>query len=84
MKTVTVRFDPSTRSQRELQASLGRVLRGIDNVATVEPVFPGDNSPDWKGNFVVKFAASDTAVLQALRTVPGVRVAYTPAARRSM
>lgn len=82
MITVTVRFVPCERSQREMQGSLDAALNSVARNAYVEPVFPGETSPRWKGNFVVKFSGPDREVLAALRAVPGVVEAYRAPSRQ--
>ena len=84
MTTVTVRFVPCERSQRDLQVSLDRALTAVTRNANVEPVFPGETNPRWKGNFVVRFSGPDREILAAIRAVPGVEEAFRAPSRQAL
>jgi hypothetical protein len=60
MSSVTVRFGPSTTPQSDLLRALERAARSLEQDgmlknANVEAVFPGDETAQFKGAFVVKF-----------------------------
>ena len=87
MSSVTVRFDPSNTSQHDLLRQLQRVAHsleadGVLRNVKVEAVFPGDETEQFKGAFVVSFHGSPSGqVITRLNEVPGVRKAYVAPAR---
>jgi len=90
MSSVTVRFGPSTTPQSDLLRALERAARsleqdGVLKNAKVEAVFPGDETAQFKGAFVVKFYSSTPGkVADRLNALPGVRNAYVAPARAEM
>ena len=90
MTSVTVRFGPSSTSQSELLRELVRATRslekdGVLENAKVEAVFPGDETEQFKGAFVVSFhSSSPRQVADRLNELPGVRKAYVAPARSEL
>jgi hypothetical protein len=90
MSSVTVRFGPSSTSQNELLRELVRATRSLekDGVLTdakVEAAFPGDETAQFKGAFVVTFYSSTPGkVADRLNELPGVRKAYVAPARAEL
>lgn len=86
MNKVTVRFAPTAISQGELMDELAHAMRRLEREGVledghVEPVFPGDQTPRFKGDFVVTFCGAVERVTRALKAMPGVRMAYVPPSR---
>lgn len=87
MTSITVRFGPSSTSQSELLRELVRATRslekdGVLENAKVEPVFPGDETEQFKGDFLVSFHSNRPShVADRLNKLPGVRKAYVAPAR---
>ena len=90
MSSVTVRFGPSTTSQSDLMLALVRAMRslekdGVLRDAKVEAVFPGDETAQFKGAFVVKFYSSTPSeVADRLNALPGVHKAYVAPTRAQL
>lgn len=86
MNRVTVRFAPTSVSQGDLMTQLAHAMRrlereGVLEEGHIEAVFPGDQTPRFKGDFVVTFYGAAERVTQALNEVPGVRLAYVAPSR---
>ena len=87
MNSVTVRFGPSSTSQNELLQELVRATRSLEKEgvledAKVEAVWPGDETAECKGAFVVRFYSSTPSkVADVLNGLPGVRNAYVAPSR---
>jgi|SwirhisoilCB3_FD_contig_31_13864738_length_454_multi_10_in_0_out_0_1 hypothetical protein len=87
MSSVTVRFGPSPVPQSDLLLRLVRATRsleqdGVLKDAQVEAVFPGDETAQFKGAFVVKFYSNTPSkVADRLNALPGVSKAYVAPAR---
>jgi hypothetical protein len=90
MSSITVRFGPSSISQHELlcelvRATLSLEKDGVLKNAKVEAVFPGDETAQFKGAFMVKFYSSTPAkAADRLNELPGVRKAYVAPARTEL
>jgi len=86
MAEVAVQFADSDKPQSLLS---GKLLQALDTLALtgearnarVEPVYPGETDPHFKGMFVVTFSGVPVRVVQKLRSVPGVVEAFEPPAR---
>ena len=86
MRHVTVQFGPTSAAQFELERVLARTMdrlscAGILRGGRVEPVFPGDESDEYKGTFVVTFEGSPGPVAAAFGELPGVQEAYVAPVR---
>lgn len=86
MNRVTVRFAPTAFSQGDLMNQLAHAMRrlereGVLEESHIEAVFPGDQTPRFKGDFVVTFYGAAEPVTRALNAVPGVRTAYVAPSR---
>ena len=90
MNSVTVRFAPSSTSQIDLLRELVRATRSLERdgmleAAKVEAVYPGDETAQFKGAFVVSFySASPRMVADRLNELPGVRRAYVAPTRTAI
>jgi hypothetical protein len=88
MSSITVRFKVSDVPQLELLRELVRATRtlekdGVLADAKVEAVFPGNETDQFKGAFVVSFNSRWPAKVAAdrLNAWPGVRQAYVAPSR---
>ena len=88
MTQLTIQFGPTDAAQADLQRALAVLVKrlgtaGLLRLARVEPVFPGDETEDGKGAFVITFRGAAAPVAAAFNELPGVAMAYVAPSRES-
>jgi hypothetical protein len=80
--SLAVRFHAvDDRPQTELKEVLERELNhlfeiGIIRNIRLEPVFPGDETVQWRGAFIIDFVGDSDLAVRTLRMIVGVRMVH--------
>jgi len=89
-RTLTIRFIASdNRPQSELKDEIDKEVdqlfrTGVLRNIRLEPVFPGDETLQWRGVFVMSFVGDHELVIKYLKMVVGVRSVYLIPERRAL